>query len=77
MNDPKAQITRVYERHGCLFVEGVVESPRGWLKSAFTVPQREISHMDRVAFESFAIRQLPLTTEDKKYSPTGGVLSSD
>jgi hypothetical protein len=74
MNDPAAHVTRVYERHGAIFVEGVVQTPKGNLKAAFTMSKVDAEHMDRDAFRAFAIRQLPLVTEDKKWSPHGEVL---
>ena len=69
-----AEVTRVYERFGCLFVEGIVVTTQGPIRSEFTIPKVEVSHMDRDAFHAFAVRQLPLTTIDKKWSPTGEVL---
>lgn len=66
MNEEVA-ITRVFERHACIYVEGVVQSGRVWLKAAFTVPKSEIIHMNRDAFEVFAKRQLPTVTEDKPW----------
>jgi hypothetical protein len=74
MNEPKANVTRVYERHGAIFVEGVVQTPKGNLKAAFTMSKLDAEPMDREAFRAFAIRQLPLTTEDKKWAPDGTVL---
>jgi hypothetical protein len=62
-----AVVTRVYERFGCLFVEGVVETPRGNLKAAFTVPKSEVEMMNRDAFHAFAKRQLPHVTEDIRW----------
>ena len=75
-SEPEAQVTRVYERHGCLYVEGVVMTPQGVLRSRFTIPQKEVveRYPNREAFYEFCRRTLPQTTEDKKWSPTGEVL---
>lgn len=71
-----ASVTRVYERHGCLYVEGVVISPKGVLKSRFTIPQKEVAerYPNREDFYTFARRTLPLTTEDRRWAPNGEVL---
>lgn len=74
MNDPKAHVTRVYEKGPCIYVEGVVETPSGNLRAAFTMSKVDAVSMDREALYAFARRQLPLVTEDKKWSPTGEVL---
>ena len=60
-------MTRVSERHGCLYVEGVVPTPRGWKKASFVVSKADISHMSRQEFEAFAVRNLPEVTEEKSW----------
>lgn len=62
------QITRVYERHACWYVEGVVKTPtRGWRKASFVVHKPDVVRMSRQDFEAFAKRQLPHVTEDERY----------
>jgi hypothetical protein len=65
--DDDVQITRVYERHACWTVEGVVRTARGWRKASFVVHKPDVVAMSRQDFEAFAKRQLPHVTEDDRY----------
>jgi hypothetical protein len=60
-------ITSVRERHACLFVEGVCQTPRGWRKAAFTVSKADVLRMNKREFDEFAKRNLPHVTEDEQW----------
>lgn len=64
---PEGTITGVRERHACLYVEGVVETERGWEKASFVVSKADIAQMDREQFETFARRTLPDMIEGKHW----------
>ena len=69
--EPEAVVTRVFERHACLYVEGRVLTSKGWLKASFTVSKPDVASMNRETFHAFALRQLPAVTEDKQWDHKG------
>lgn len=74
-DQPDAVITRVYERHACWYVEGRVKGRDGWLKASFTAYKPDVEHMTRQEFEAFAVRNLPLVTEDKQWNEKGELVA--
>ena len=74
-NDLPAVVTRVYERHACWYVEGRVLKDGGWLDAKFTVHKPDVDHMTRPEFEDFCLRNLPLVTEDKRWTPAGELVA--
>jgi len=72
---PPAAITRVYERHACLYIEGKVLTPKGWLDAKFTVFKPDIEGYTRQQFEDFALRNLPLVTVDKQWDEKGQLVA--
>lgn len=64
---PEAVVTDVKERHGCLYVSGVVMRGSERLRAEFTVPQGDISRMSRDDFYRWAARRLPQCTEDMNW----------
>ena len=67
---PESHITRVYERYGCLFVEGKVNKGTGqWLTAKATVHKSDVEHMTDQQFREFMVRRLPeLTVEDNDFN---------
>jgi len=65
--NPETHITRIAERHGCLFVEGVVKKRGEYLKAAATIMKRDVQHMSKPEFEAFIRRRLPEFTEDVRW----------
>ena len=65
-----AVVTRVFERFGCIYVEGKAKTDRGWEADAFTVPKSEIIQMDRKEFQAFALKQLPFVPVNREWEHT-------
>lgn len=63
-SQPEAVITQISERHGCLFVKGVVRKRGEWLKADVTIMKRDVITMSKAEFEAFILRRLPEYTED-------------
>ena len=72
--DESVAVTRIYERHGCFYVEGRVLKAGAWLDAKFTVFRPDVQGMSRDEFMAFCERQLPNVTVDLKYGPRGEVL---
>jgi hypothetical protein len=68
--EPEAAITRVLDKHQCLYVYGHAKTVDGWRKASFVVYKGDIQHMSPPEFERFALRKLPHVIEGVRHEVT-------